>query len=215
MRILQNLAVHGHEWRIENTSRRDDNLVRRVAVKLAWKLSGLDADAGRKLDETDAGIRQRLLKPVEYGTRKSKSRRARRAWRPPSTKSRSPRGRSARRNQAAHGWTPIVPSRREPTKPRCAYREQSSGSLPVSVRHGFGGREKRDRGAPKRVTGTRRSNRRERKDNDLDRLAATERNVAQSDDAVLGQSSFSAVCLHGGRIKRLRFLGKRAKRLGQ
>ena len=61
MRILQNLTVHGHERRIENASLRDDNLVRGVAVELAWKLSGLDANAGRKLDETDAGIRERLL----------------------------------------------------------------------------------------------------------------------------------------------------------
>ena len=72
MRIPQNLAVHGHEGRVENTSRRDDNLVRGVAVELAWKLSGLDADAARKLDEPDSGISERLPKPVEYGTRQSK-----------------------------------------------------------------------------------------------------------------------------------------------
>ncbi len=69
MRILQNLAVHSHERHIENASRRDDNLVCAVAVELAWKLSGLDANAGRKLDESDAWIRECLLKPIEYGTR--------------------------------------------------------------------------------------------------------------------------------------------------
>ena len=71
MRILQNLTVHGYERRIENASRRDDNLVCGVAVKLAWELSGLDANAGRKLNEPDAGIRDRLLKPIEDGTRQS------------------------------------------------------------------------------------------------------------------------------------------------
>src|SRR5260221_1390280 len=68
MRILQYLAVHSHKWRIENASRRDNNLVCGVAVELTWKLSGLDTDAGRKLDEPDAGIRERLLEPIEYGT---------------------------------------------------------------------------------------------------------------------------------------------------
>ncbi len=73
MRILQNLAVYSHERRIKNASRRDDDLVCGVAVKLAWKLRGLDANARQKLDETDAGIRERLLKPIEYGTRQSQS----------------------------------------------------------------------------------------------------------------------------------------------
>ena len=72
MRILQNLTVHGHKWRVQNASRRDDDLVCGVAVELAWKLSGLDADTGRKLDEPDAGIRERLLNPIEYGARQSK-----------------------------------------------------------------------------------------------------------------------------------------------
>ncbi len=69
MRILQNLAVHSQERRIENASRRDDDLVCGVAMELARKLSGLDADAGRKLDEPDARIQERLLKPIEHGTR--------------------------------------------------------------------------------------------------------------------------------------------------
>ena len=71
MRILQNLAVNSHERRIENASRRDDNLVCGVAMELAWKLSGLDANARGKFDESDAGIRERLLKPIEYRTRQS------------------------------------------------------------------------------------------------------------------------------------------------
>lgn len=69
MRILQNLAVHGHERRIENTSSRDDDLVCRVAVEFPWKPGGLDTDAGLKLDEPDAGIQERLLKPVKHGAR--------------------------------------------------------------------------------------------------------------------------------------------------
>ncbi len=40
-------------------------------MELARELSGLDADAGRKLDEPDAGICERLMKPIEYGTRQS------------------------------------------------------------------------------------------------------------------------------------------------
>jgi hypothetical protein len=73
MRILQNLAVHGHERCIENASRCDNYLVCGVAMELARKLSGLDANAGRKVDETDAGIRERLLKPIGYGTRQGES----------------------------------------------------------------------------------------------------------------------------------------------
>ena len=46
MRILENLTVHGHERRIENASRGYDDLVCGVAVELARKLCGLDADAG-------------------------------------------------------------------------------------------------------------------------------------------------------------------------
>ena len=72
MWILQNLAVQGHERRIENASRGDDDLVCGVAVELARKLRGLDADAGRKLDEPDAGIRECLLNPIEHRARQSK-----------------------------------------------------------------------------------------------------------------------------------------------
>ena len=73
MRIVENLAVHRHNRRIDYTSRRDDNLISWVAVKFAGKLSGLDADARRKIDQPNARIRERLLKPIEYRTRKTKS----------------------------------------------------------------------------------------------------------------------------------------------
>jgi hypothetical protein len=73
MRILQNLAVRSDEWRIENAGRRDDDLVGGVAVELPWKLGGLNANTGRKLNETDAGIRERLPKPIRYRTRQSES----------------------------------------------------------------------------------------------------------------------------------------------
>ena len=73
MRILQNLAIHAHERRIKNASRCDDDLVGRIAMELARKLSGLDANVGRKFDEANAGIRERLLKPIEHGTRQRES----------------------------------------------------------------------------------------------------------------------------------------------
>ena len=47
MRILQNLTVQGQKRRIENASRRHDDLISGVAVELARELCGLDADAGR------------------------------------------------------------------------------------------------------------------------------------------------------------------------
>ena len=94
-------------------------------------------------------------------------------------------------------------NRREPIKSRCAYRGQSPDSLPVSIGHRFGGSDKRDRGASERVARACRGGGGKRKDDDFDGFAATKRDVAECDDAILGQSSFSAVCLHGGRIKRL------------
>ena len=71
MLILENLGVHGHEWRIEYASCGNDNLVGWIAMKSARKLSGLDADARRKLDELNAGIRERLPEPIEHRTGQS------------------------------------------------------------------------------------------------------------------------------------------------
>ena len=71
VRILLNLAVHGQKRRIQDASCGDNYLVNRVAMKVARKLCGLDTNAWRKLDETDAWIRKCLLKPVEDGTRLS------------------------------------------------------------------------------------------------------------------------------------------------
>ena len=47
-------------------------MVNWVAMKSAWKLCGLHADTGRKLQEADAGIRERLLNPIENGARQRK-----------------------------------------------------------------------------------------------------------------------------------------------
>ncbi len=72
MWILRNFTVDGYQWRIENPSRSDDDLVRGVPMEFAWKLSAFDANAGRKLNEADAGIQKRLLKPIGDGTGQSK-----------------------------------------------------------------------------------------------------------------------------------------------
>ena len=213
MRILQNLGVHGHERRIQNTRCRDDDLVGWVAVKSAGKLCGLDADAGRKLDEADTGIRQRLLNPVEHRARQRK----------PSALDELGDLPARNRAHAEAGLLGGIEHRARgsgkrgiavnPPDPDVRIEDKSPGSLPVGIRHGFSGREERDRGAAKRVARAGRGNGSKRKDDDLDGLAATKGNVAQSDDAILGQSSFDSVCLHGRRIKSLRFRSKRAKLL--
>ena len=71
--IRQNLAVHGDERRVENSSRSHDDLVGRVAVESPGQLCGLDADAGRKLNKANSGIRERLLKSIEHRTRQSET----------------------------------------------------------------------------------------------------------------------------------------------
>ena len=72
MRICQNLGVHGDEWHIENPRGRHNDLVCGVAVKCAGKLRGLDADAGRKVEQADPGIRKCLLNPIEDRARQRK-----------------------------------------------------------------------------------------------------------------------------------------------
>ena len=52
----------------------------------------------------------------------------------------------------------------------------------------------------KRIAGAGRDDRRRKKNDDLYRVAAVKRNVAQREDAILGDSRFGTVCLHNPRI---------------
>jgi len=85
------------------------------------------------------------------------------------------------------------------------------GHLPVSVRHGFCRLNQRDRLAAKRMAGALGGNRCARKDNHLDGIAATERNAAQRNHAILGQCGFGTVRLHGEKLNLDASQGKRTK----
>lgn len=100
---------------------------------------------------------------------------------------------------------------RGPTKPRYEYLGLSPRSLPVRVCHRFRGVKKCDRFAAQRIAGAVGGNGCERKDDDLDGLAATKRNAAQRNHAILGQCGFGTMSLHNDNLKHHRSQGKRAK----
>jgi hypothetical protein len=136
---------------------------------------------------------------------------ARQVWPLPSRKLRSRRCRSVPRSRAGHGWLRTASRRRGPTKSRHAYRGQSSGRLPVAVRDGFSWRQQRNRCAPQRVAGACRRRRLDGEHNDLDRLSATKRDVAQGNDPILRERGGRAMCLHGANVKSAPARRKHAK----
>lgn len=66
MGIGENFGIYRYERRIKDACCGDDDLIGRVSVEGARKLSGLDTNPWRKFDEPDSGIRKRLLKPIVW-----------------------------------------------------------------------------------------------------------------------------------------------------
>src|SRR5262245_46556597 len=62
--IRKDLAVSRRERKAMNPSRRYDQLVGRIPVKFAWKLSGLYDDPGRQSEQANPGVTERLFEPA-------------------------------------------------------------------------------------------------------------------------------------------------------
>lgn len=130
-------------------------------------------------------------------------------WPPPSTIWRSRRYRSALRLQASCARKVEELNRREFTTPKHAYRQQSSGGIPFKLRHRFHRRIECDGRVAKWIARLHRGGNGEWQDDHLDGLAATKREIAKRQCAVLGKDGLCSMCLHDGKVARFRPMSKR------
>ena len=99
---------------------------------------------------------------------------------------------------------------REPTRPICAYPEQSRGNFPFTGGHWFGGCNQCDRGAPKWIARRRDRGNNKWKNDDLDGFALPKWKIVKREDTILRKNGFFTVGLHEEKIAGFQEGSKRA-----